>query len=189
MKLEVKYYSQRTDVIDPEWRAHSCLVICIKMIAEFLGANVIPADDWIKEGTLVGAWDGKYWKHNEIIRLLRNHGVSGYSQEFKSVDVDIKNGGMKVGKVSDLFFEKGTEKIAKNLDDGLPTVVSIYKYFTEKDRHHGIVIIGYEKKDNKIEGFYYHDPENLDEKGGKNLFVEIDKFKDGWKRLAIFTDK
>jgi hypothetical protein len=190
MKLKVPYYSQRTDVIDPEWKAHSCLVVCIKMVAEFLGEKIIPADDWLKEGTSVGAWDGKFWKHNEVIRLFRNHGISAYAQEFKTVDVDIKNGEMKAGGMSDLFLKKGIEKLAKKIDEGLPSIVSIYKYFTEKDRHHGIVIVGYDKNENgEMKGFYYHDPEMPEENGGENLFVEIDKFKLGWKRLVIFTEK
>jgi hypothetical protein len=159
------------------------------MVAEYLGVKVIPADNWIKEGIYIGAWDGKFWKHNEIIRLFRNHGIFAYSQEFKTVDVNIENGEMKVGAKSDLFLEKGVEKIVEKIDQNIPTIVSIYKYFTEKNRHHGIVIIGYEKKNNNIKGFYYHDPEIPDEKGGKDLFVELDVFKKGWKRLAIFADK
>jgi hypothetical protein len=190
MKLKVPYYSQRTDVIDSEWHAHSCLVMCIKMVAEFLGTKVISADDWIKEGIYIGAWDGKFWKHNEVIRLFRNHGIFGYAQEFKTVDVDINNGEMKIGKMSDIFLENGIKKISDNLDKNIPIIVSIYKYFTEKNRHHGIVLIGYEKdKNNELKGFYYHDPEMPDEKGGKDLFVEIGLFKKGWKRLAIFTEK
>jgi hypothetical protein len=51
------------------------------------------------------------------------------------------------------------------------------------------VIIGYEKDGVKIKGFYYHDPEMLEENGGKDLFVEMEKFKEGWKKLAIFMDK
>jgi hypothetical protein len=189
MKLNLPYYSQRTDVKEEEWQAHSCLVVCVKMVAEFLGVEVMSADNWIKEGVLVAAWDGKFWKHNEILRLFRNHGVLSYAQEFKTVDVDIKNGEMRPSKISDLFLEKGIEKIVKNIDQNIPVIVSIYKYFTEEDRHHGIVISGYEREGANIKGFYYHDPEAPNEKGGQDLFVEINIFKKGWKRLAIFVEK
>ena len=190
MKLKVPYYSQRIDVFDQEWQPRSCLVMSAKMVAEFLGGEIIPADDWIKEGVYIGAWDGNYWKHNGIVRLLRNHGVFAYSQEFKTVDVNIENGKMNEGKNSDLFLKKGIEKIVNNLDLEIPTIVSIYKYFTEKDRHHAIVIVGYEKNEGGLlKGFYYHDPEMSEEKGGENLFVELDDFINGWKRLAIFSDK
>ena len=189
MELKVPYYSQRTDVKDTEWQAHSCLIVCAKMVAEFLGDKKIPADDWIKEGTYIDAYDGKFWKHDGVVRLLRNHGIFAYAQEFKTVDVDIKNGEMFAGKKSDLFLEKGIEKIVKKLDEGIPSIVSIYKYFTEKDRHHGVVIIGYEKSASKVKGFYYHDPEAPNEQGGEALFVELDKFKKGWKKMAIFFEK
>jgi len=190
MKLNVPYYSQRKDVTDPEWRSRSCLIVSAKMISEFLGAEIISADDWIKEGVYIGAWDGNYWRHDGIVKLLRNHGIFSYSQEFKTFDIDIKNGEAKSGKNSDLFLEKGIEKIVRSLDSGSSVMVSIYKYFTEKDRHHGIVIIGYEKDESGLlKGFYYHDPEMPEEKGGENLFVELEKFKLGWKRLAIFSDK
>ncbi len=190
MKLNLKYYSQRTDVIDPEWQAHSCLVMCIKMVSEFLGVKAILADDWIKEGVSVGAWDGKFWTHNEIIRLFRNHGIFSYSQEFKTIDVNLKNGEMNVGILTGIFLDRGIQKIVEELDQNIPTIVSIYKYFSEKDRHHAVVIIGYEKDtDDKLIGFYYHDPEMIDEQGGQSLFVGLDKFKNGWKKLAIFVNK
>jgi len=189
MKLNIPYYSQRTDVKDIEWQACSCLVLSIKMVSEFLGAENISADDLIKEGVCVGAWDGNYWKHDEVIRLLRNHGISAYAQEFKTVDVNIQNSEMNPGVRSEDLLKKGIEKIVNNLNGGLPTIVSIYKYFTEKDRHHAVVIIGYEKDGDIIKGFYYHDPESKEEKGGDNLSVELDIFKKGWKKLAIFVEK
>jgi hypothetical protein len=190
MKLNVPYYSQRTDVVEPEWRAHSCLVISAKMVAEFLGIKKIPADDWIKEGTYIGAYDGKFWKHEGVVRLLRNHGLFAYAQEFKTVDVDIKSGDMNESKLSEEFEQKGIEKIIKKLDEGIPSIVSIFKYFTEKDRHHAIVIIGFDMDaEGKVKGLYYHDPEMKEEGGGKDLYVEIDKFVNGWKKLAIFLEK
>jgi hypothetical protein len=58
------------------------------------------------------------------------------------------------------------------------------------------VIIGYENHEKsadlvagKIKGFYYNDPEMKEEGGGKDLFIEIDKFANGWKKLAIFLEK
>ena len=189
MKLKVPYYSQRVDVSDPEWHAHACLMVCVKIVAEFWGVKKISTDDWIKEGVYIGAWDGKFWKHEGVVRLFRNHGIFSYPQEFKTVDVNIKTGEMKVGSEADYFIEKGIDKIVGNLDQGLPTIVSINKFFTEKDTHHGVVITGYENdKDSGIKGFYYHDPEIDGDRGGKDLFVELDKFKSGWKKLAIFID-
>jgi hypothetical protein len=189
MKLNIPYYSQRTDVKDQEWQPRSCLIMAVKMVAEFLGAEAISADDLIKEGMLIDAWDGKFWKHSEVIRLFRNHGISGYAQEFRAVDVDLETEEMKPAKEESLFLEKGLEKIVKNLDQNVPVIVSIYKYFTEKNRHHAVVIIGYEKEEGKLKGFYYHDPEAPDEKGGQNLFVELEAFKNGWKKLVIFAEK
>jgi hypothetical protein len=199
MKLNVPYYCQRADVKDFEWQPRSCLVVSAKMMAEFLGSEVLSSDEWIKEGVSIGAWDGNYWKHDGVVRLLRNHGIFSYSQEFKTSHVDIINKEVKEGKNSDLFLEKGIEKIVRSLDSEVPVIVSIYKYFTEKDRHHAIVITGYEKDENQeksaslevsnIKGFYYNDPEMPEEKGGKDLFVSLNDFKDGWKRLSIFSDK
>jgi hypothetical protein len=196
MKLNVPYYCQRTDVKDLEWQPRSCLVVSAKMMAEFLGSEVLSSDEWIKEGVSIGAWDGNYWKHDGVVRLLRNHGILAYSQEFKTSYIDIINKEVKEGKDSDLFLEKGIEKIVRSLDSEVPVIISIYKYFTEKDRHHAIVITGYEKDGksadlmaSNIKGFYYNDPEMPEEKGGKDLFVFLNNFKNGWKRLSIFSDK
>jgi hypothetical protein len=190
MKLNLKYYNQRKDVIDDEWKPKACLIVCVKMILDFLDNKEIPIDDLIKEGICIGAWDGKYWKHDGVVRILRNHGIMAYPQEFKSVFVDIKNSEMTQSKYADILFDKGLKKIVSSIDNECPVIVSIRLFFKKENTHHGVVIIGYEKNnDGSLKGFYYHDPEMNEVEEGKDLFVLIDDFKTGWKKLSIFVEK
>lgn len=189
MKLKLKYYSQRKDVLDEEWKSRSCLVVCAKMIIDYFSKENISIDDLIKEGICIGAWDGKYWKHDGIVRILRNHGIMAYPQEFKSVFVDIKNCEMIQSKFADIIFDKGIQKIVSSIDNDCPVIISTKIFFKKDNTHHGVVLTGYEKDGDKISGFYYHDPEIDGENGGENLFVPIKDFIDGWKRLSIFVEK
>ena len=49
-----------------------------------------------------------------------------------------------------------------------------------------VLFVGFEKEENRVEGFYYHDPDIEDGEMGENLFVSFDRFKKYWRRMAIF---
>jgi hypothetical protein len=198
--LNIPHYSQYSENIEKDWQERSCAIACLKMVFDFLNIKteamdlikegLFISDDLVKRGKPQEGYSKEFgWGHGVLVMILRNHGVLGYAQEFRAVDVDIKTGKMMASEKSEFLLNEGLKKIEKNIENNLPVIVSIYKYFTEKDRHHMITIIGYEKNvKGEFIGFFYHDPELPKEQGGAELFIEINKFKSGWKKAAIFVD-
>jgi hypothetical protein len=87
-KLDVPHYSQYRDVKDKDWKPRSCAIVCIKMIIEYLGFEIIGVDDLIKEGVEIGGLnENKDWTHEKLVQLFRNHRVGAYRQEFKSLEI------------------------------------------------------------------------------------------------------
>ena len=94
MKLAVPYYSQRVDVLDPEWKYRSCGICAIKMAMEFLGGEKISADDLIKEGLKINAYlKNVGWIHQGLAELAKKHGFKNSFR--KKWSKDKKNDGIK----------------------------------------------------------------------------------------------
>jgi hypothetical protein len=66
-------------------------------------------------------------------------------------------------------------------------MVSAIKKWSEENKYHMIVLVGFEKEAEEIKGFYYNDSDYKDEEG-KDLFVDIDTFKKYWRKMAIFVE-
>lgn len=73
------------------------------------------------------------------------------------------------------------------LKAGRPVIVSVSTGFGENKSSHLIVLTGFDEDDNgEVTGFMYNDPEA--QTGiKKNLFVEIGKFEEYWRRMCIFV--
>jgi len=192
--LDVPFVSQNSDQVSEMWRDRSCGIANVKMILDFLSDETIPIQELIAEGLAIEGYNysilGGSWKHEGLVRVLRNHGVLAYSQEFKAVKV-IQEDEVKFEKssYSKKFIEQGIEKIIEQLDRGFPAIVSVNEGFNNNKTSHLVLITGYEMKDNKILNLYYNDPDSRDGVERKNSLVEIDKFKEFWRLFCIFVDK
>jgi len=121
------------------------------------------------------------WAHAAIVGILEKYGISSVRKEYKS----------------DELFETGVHEIIVALDSGNPVMVSAIKNWEVEKKFHMVLFVGYEKEGDKIDGFYYHDPdveggndpastEGYGVTKGENLFVSFDRFKKYWRRMAIF---
>jgi len=186
-KLDVPYYSQRTDVEDCEWRDRSCGIVNAKMVLEFYGIE-IPISDLIKEGLCIGGHSKEYgWKHSALAAILRNHGINAYAQEFRSHEIDP---GECVGKESideASFVSGGIKKIKEEIFLGRPVIVSVLPEFAANKVHHTVVITGFKEDEKRILGLYYNDPGAKDQADGEFQFSTLERFVDHWKKFAIFT--
>jgi len=176
MKLEIPFYSQYLDVSDEKWQSKACAVVGIKMILEFNNIS-ISADDLIKEADELGGLTDGGWKHDVLVFLLHNHGVSGYREEFRSSDEAVSN---ELG-------EYGAIKIAQTLDEGNPVQVSLN--LGNREGNHMVLLTGYEMNEEELKGFYYHDPEEKTEDGGSHKFVSMEDFSKSWRNMAIFSSR
>lgn len=173
MKLEVPFYSQYTNVTDESWQNRACAMACLKMVMDFFAPNSNPnIDELIEKGLQIQAYlDNVGWVHAGLCMLARNHGFAAYNEEFRSLDIEIEAG----------LIEMGIRKIRSKLELGLPVIISCSKNFDEFHKPHQIVLVGYDEV-----GFYYHEPETRDDSGA-NRYVELETFRNHWRKFAIFV--
>lgn len=188
MKISVKYYSQHKDVKKEEWKEKSCGIACVGMVLEFWTGISFELDNLIADALKIDAYGPHGWIHEKLIYILHNNGVCGYREEFRSLQ--ISDGGIKEGVNSSYISKRGIHKIIEEIQFGRPVIISAIKNFTEDDKYHMVVLVGLEEDEvNKIIGFYYHDPDALDEKDGGYKYVDIKTFENKWRRFAIFSYK
>jgi len=181
VKLEVPFYSQKEIVTNGESDG-SCGIVCVKMILDFAEKDN-DIQSLLKEGYVVGGKKEEGWNHEALIRVLRNHEVLAFGQEFISHDVDFdSNNGTENIEQTKKFFDLGIEKIKGSIDYGYPVISSVKPGFGENGNSHLILVIGYDE-----ENFYLNDPQlNSDQE--VPLVVSIERFKEYWKGLTIFVE-
>lgn len=197
--LNIPYYSQHRDIKSKYWKSRACSIVCVKTVLNFLcnsekspsdcGYDLPTIEGLIKEGVYIKGLDkNKDWIQDKIVMLLRNHGISAYQQEFKSMNIEVSVGKESESKYSEKMFSGGLEKIIKKLEENKLILVSVTKKFKEGKKFHMVVLTGFEmNKNGEIKGFYYNDTDYNNEQEGKDLFVDIEIFKKYWRRMAIFV--
>lgn len=165
--LEVPYYSQLLDVDDKHWVSKSCAIVCLKMILDYHRKESVSLMDLIEDGNKKGGYGPSGWYHDSLVKLA-------------------ENSGLKAKRVEGIDVGDGIKDIKNSLEKGNPVIISAVKHILGQTKFHMVVITGFEEKGEKISGFYYHDPESADREKGQNLFVDVDTFINGWRRMAIF---
>lgn len=185
--LDVPFVSQYSVERDIDGLSRTCGLACVNKIIDFATGENISLGDLVAEGKMVkGAYEpGIGWNHKALVAMLRNHNVGAYSEEFKAVFNDIKSGEVKDSPYLNDHLDRGIRKIAKEVEEGRPVIVSGIKGWKEEDKPHMMLVLGFETLDGSISGFYYHDPddENID---GRNNFIDVTTFRNKWRRFAIF---
>ena len=193
MRLDVPYFSQISDVDNPEWRERACTVTNLKMVLAYYatkdGNDVPSIDALIQEGIEIHAYDPSVgWNHEGIVRLARNHGVNAYAQEFRSMIIDRLSGSASPSVFSDKLFEEGIGKIARHVEEAHPVIVSVLPGFGDNTQYHTVLVVGRERSgDGTINGFWCLDPYLERDKGTDGTLVGLERFKQYWRRLAIFV--
>lgn len=183
VQLEVPFWSQKDNVYKEDYINNSCGIVCVKMVLDYALKDGIQIEDLIQEGYVVGGTVKAGWSHETLVRVLRNHGVLAYRQEFKShnVDLDNKQGSENIEQTK-VFRRLGIEKIKGSIDYGFPVLVSVKPGFGENGGDHLILIVGYDD-----ENFYINDPQRSGMEKDP-IRVSIEKFDQFWKGLTIFTE-
>jgi hypothetical protein len=65
-------------------------------------------------------------------------------------------------------------------------IISVVKRLFGKERGHILVVTGYKKDREHLEGFYYNDPESLYMETGKDQYVKLSDFENDWKKRALY---
>lgn len=183
IQLEVPFYSQKDNVYKKEYKNNSCGIVCVKMVLAFAGKDSGDIDDLVQEGYFVGGTESAGWNHETLTRVLRNHGVLAYRQEFKSHTIDLENKkGIDNQKQTEDFRELGIQKIKGSIDYGFPVITSMKPGFGENGGDHLILVVGYDEGN-----FYINDPQRKGQEKDP-IRVSLEKFKEYWKGLTIFTE-
>lgn len=203
--LDVPFTSQNIPDVPKNWINRSCGVTCVKMVLDYFfekdliyfagPKNKLSINQLIDEGIQIGSYkENVGWIHSGLVKILRNHGVLSYTQEFKSVNVTIDqiHGVTFVdGKNYPEMPIYGIKKIISSLNSERPVIVSVEPGFSNNKDNHLIVLTGFENInfDNKIDGFiYFHDPDARDGVEKINFKVSLSDFIKKWRKMAIFLD-
>ena len=185
--MDIKYFSQKDNEVPVDLQRSICGLACVKMIVDFYHPEENQSiTDLIKEGNLIGAYDKKLelWIHDGLVRILRNHGISSYAQEFKSIEVDLENKTYKKSQYSDELMQKGIEKIMRFVKRNKPVITSFKEGFGENTDSHLVLIKDYKTaKGNQNPIFIIHDPIS-----GPDIEVNLEHFLKYWRKFTIFVN-
>ncbi|MCR4285319.1 MAG: C39 family peptidase [Candidatus Kaiserbacteria bacterium] len=156
----VPFFSQFTDITDPEWKKIGCGIASLAMLIEFYEPGEVSVDTLLEEGVSANAYlSNAGWTYAGLIGISKKYGLGGTSY-------DMGGTGM----------ETAFAKLEKALKDG-PVMVSVHYTFDPKNPIPHLVIA------NGIENntLYYNDP--AEKSGGGSISVEV--FKQAWKKRYI----
>jgi ABC-type bacteriocin/lantibiotic exporter with double-glycine peptidase domain len=180
MQLDIPFFSQLDKEVPEQLQRSVCAIACIKMILEFKKEEVDFASV-LREAQWIGEMDKAGWTHEVLIRVLRNHKLLAYRQEFLGHEIDTTTFHTALAEHSRHFTEQGIEKIKKNIDLQNPVMVSVIEGFSQNKSDHVVIIAGYTD-----DSFIIFDPILNEEQNP--LVIPIETFKNFWKRLAIFVE-
>ena len=180
MQLDVPFFSQLDDRIPADLQRSVCAIACVKMV---LDSRMIPNEfsDLLKEANIVGGREHAGWTHETIVRVLRNHGVHAYRQEFKAHDINLETGDPIPAIHSTEFANNGIAKMRESIEKGNPVLVSVSAGFGQNAEDHVVLVIGY--GENTISVLDPLQPEDINP-----VHVQLKDFMHFWKRLTIFTE-
>jgi hypothetical protein len=115
-----------------------------------------------------GGFGPSGWIHDVVIRTAREYNFDAYRKEHDSI-------------------EEGIKEIMEFLIKKTPVIISAVKNFSEADKFHMVVLVGFKKEEDELDGFYYHDPDSQNREEGKNKLVPIEIFKKHWRKMSIYV--
>lgn len=189
MEKEIQFCSQYRDITQEEWKSKACSISSLWMALKYLKEDfVLSPDELLSEAISIGAFsEAGFWLHDRICLLAHNHGLPAYNEEFKSFPFGKET--IYAKNIADF----GVEKIFNFIKNKEGFVISsVPKNFDNIDKPHSILIHDVKTEtENGIKKryFIYNDSEKLTEAEGVNLLVDLETFKNLWRKLAIFINK
>lgn len=178
--LNIQFFSQLDKEVPHELQRSVCAIACIKMILDYKKQHT-DFSTILKEAEWIGQKDKAGWTHEVLVRVLRNHTVHAYRQEFVAHTIDIDSQSASDASHGLDFLEQGISKIKKSIDEGNPVMVSVRAGFSENKEDHIVLVTGYTN-----DSFIILDPILLLEQNPK--IVSVENFKIFWKKLALFVE-
>jgi len=169
MKIDVPYYSQFVDIVDPYWMLRACGAAAYLMLVESHGLDRRDIVLFCNEAKEKGGYHIENgWVHDYLIEKAKLDGFDAYRKE----------------GIEDL------ELIANHLQKGNPVIVSVEKRLLEQKRFHVILLVGYEKNEaGRITHLYYHESESTNKEKGQYRMCDAAEFMEYFRGKALFISK
>lgn len=180
MQLAIPFFSQLDEQVPEELRRSVCAIACVKMILDYKNGEVA-FSTILKEAEWIGEKDKAGWTHEVLVRVLRNHNVLAYRQEFIAHTIDLDSDSAQGADHLEEFIQRGIEKIKKSIEKGNPVMVSVTGGFSKNNGDHLVLITGYQDDSLIIQDPILHSDENP-------KTVTLEYFLKFWKKLAIFVE-
>ena len=157
----IPFYSQLTDVSDPNWQGLACGVVALGMIIEHHGhGSFTSMDGLLQEGREAGAFlPGAGWIHQGLVDLSRRYGLDGRAYDLSHQSMD-----------------NAFAHLKNSLHDG-PVIASVFYTFDPQSPIPHLAVINGVRGDT----VYFNDP--AEARGG--LRISVSEFKQGWKKRYI----
>jgi len=185
MKLDIPFFSQLDSDVPVDVQRISCALASTKMVIRYKG-ETISFSDLQKEAQIIGGKQRAGWSHETVVRIMRNHGVPAYAQEFFGQTIDLKDEQRVLSELSKQFKLDGFEKIKKSISNQNPVLVSVSAGFSKNEvlrkslniETHVVVLSGFEDDVLTIHDPIFDAP----------TIVSREHFMKYWRGLAIFTE-
>ncbi len=181
MKLSVPYFSlsfSPTQKNPVDVRG----VTCAKMVFDFYGINERSIEDLLYVSGSIGLYDTPpNFMLDSLIVLLKMHGFSARKEYFKNYEIDFALSEQVLEMYDVGYREEGILALAESLYNKRPVITTVSQTENAVGNDKLMLLIGYDKTEEGIQGFYYHDAEHEDK------FVSISEFRQMWKRMAVFV--
>ncbi len=177
MKLNVPYYSQIKDTLNPKWRRDACGITALKMVLDFYKPTGLSIDELYQKALDMGGYkDEVGWYHHILAQLAKKFGYLAITKSwnmpteslarlkergFSREDIDILN---------KLQLEESIFSIKHDIENCHPIIISIPKGFKLGGSGHLAVVIGFDDK-----GFIVNDPFD-----GQEIPISYEKFREVW---------
>jgi len=158
------------------------------MALEFLkDTDASSVDALIDEALLLKGWTPEGWLHDVLSLIAHNHGVASYREEFRSMTADSNTQTFSLSPFTEEILRYGVYKLASHLEANGLAIVSTYKNLDPKESFHTVLLIGVEREEERVTGFYYHDPNTLlGEK--ENQLAPLSQFLESWRKMAVLLN-
>lgn len=159
MSRTVPFYSQFTDISDPNWKKIGCGIASLAMIIDYYGDS-IAVDTLLQEGIAADAYlENVGWTYAGLIGVSHKYGLDGVSYDL-------------AGESMESAFAAFKNAVAEG-----PVIASVYYTFTPGHPIPHLVVVN-DINDNTV---HYNDPAEPNGSGT----ISISNFQAAWKKRYI----
>lgn len=167
-----RIFGYKTQEESSYWAWRQCGICCVKMALDYYGIDK-PVATLTEEGVRLGGYDtdnDQGWYYKPAAKLLGEFGVLAKVVPHFTIKMLAKH----------LLFNN-LAIISVN-----PEIIRSDKVITNRDKSgHLVLAVGFRIKNNKIKGFFIHNPSGKSKDSQGYAFISIERFKQAYGQRGI----